>query len=239
MIDFVLFALIWGAFIGFLIYAPMWAQGLLATSALIGGATQIPGSVTDFIGSGVVAPMRRFLTPQRVIAVGIVTLIISFALLVFTGVKTPYWVLLVAGAFEGFGNGACFNELQIKVQQDAETQDVPIATSFSFLIRMLSQTFTASVFGIILNHALRNGVIASGGRITMQMMNKLSDATNISSLPQTLIPAMRNILFNGLHNIMILALGLMVVSLVINVWAQKLEHDKYQMRQAARMAENE
>lgn len=104
---------------------------------------------------------------------------------------------------------------------------------------MLSQTFTASVFGIILNHALRNGVIASGGRITMQMMNKLSDATNISSLPQTLIPAMRNILFNGLHNIMILALGLMVVSLVINVWAQKLEHDKYQMRQAARMAENE
>lgn len=232
MIDFVLFTLIWGAFIGFLIYSPMWAQGLLGTSALIGGATQIPGSITDFLGSGTVAPMRRFLTPQRVVAVGIITLIIAFALLVFAGIKTPYWILLIAGAFEGFGNGACFNELQIKVQQDADTQDVPIATSFSFLIRMLSQTFTASIFGIILNRALSNGVLRSGGRITMQMMNKLSDATNISSLPHNLIPQMRVILFNGLHNIMILSLGLMLVSLAINLWAQKLEREKYQLKHA-------
>jgi hypothetical protein len=240
MIDFALFTLIWGAFIGFLIYSPMWAQGLLGTSALIGGATQIPGSVTDFLGSGTVAPMRRFLTPQRVVAVGILTLIISFALLVFAGVKTPYWILLIAGAFEGFGNGACFNELQIKVQQDADMQDVPIATSFSFLIRMLSQTFTASIFGIILNHALKNGVIQSGGRITMQMMNKLSDATNIGGLPQNLIPQMRAILFNGLHNIMVLSLGLMLISLAINVWAQKLEHEKYQLKnsEAAQTTEN-
>ncbi len=63
MIDFVLFTLIWGAFIAFLIYSPMWAQGLLATSALIGGATQIPGAFTDFIGSEAVAPMRNFFNP--------------------------------------------------------------------------------------------------------------------------------------------------------------------------------
>lgn len=223
VIDFILFTLIWGAFVGFLIYSPMWAQGLLGTSALIGGATQIPSSFTNFMGSGSVATLRRYFTPQRVVAIGIVMLIASFLFLVIGGVKTPYWVLLVAGAFEGFGNGACFNELQVKVQQDADLEDVPVATSFSFLIRMLSQTFTASIFGLVMNSALRHGVSNSHGAVTMKMMNKLSDATNIDSLPTKLLPQMRAILHIGLHNIMLLSLVLMVVSLAINVWAQYLE----------------
>lgn len=223
VIDFTLFTLIWGAFVGFLIYSPMWAQGLLGTSALIGGATQIPSSFTNFMGSGSVATLRRYFTPQRVVAIGIVMLIASFLFLVIGGVKTPYWVLLVAGAFEGFGNGACFNELQVKVQQDADLEDVPVATSFSFLIRMLSQTFTASIFGLVMNSALRHGVSNSHCAVTMKMMNKLSDATNIDSLPTKLLPQMRAILHIGLHNIMLLSLVLMVVSLAINVWAQYLE----------------
>lgn len=227
VIDFILFALIWGAFIGFLIYSPMWAQGILGTSALIGGATQIPGSVTDLIGSNSVAPIRRHLTPQRVVALGIVALTMTFVMMLLFGINTPYWVILIAAAFEGMGNGICFNELQVKVQQDADPNDVPIATSFSFLIRMLSQTLTAAIFGIIMNNALRKGVAQAGGSITMKMMNKLSDATNISSLPSKLLPQMRQILYNGLHNIMVVALVLMLLSLGLNLWAQKLEREKY------------
>jgi hypothetical protein len=226
VIDFSLFALIWGAFIGFLIYSPMWAQGLLGTTALIGGATQIPSSVTDFLGSGSVAPMRKYFTPQKVIAIGIITLIVSFVLLLVMGIKTPYWLILIAAAFEGFGNGACFNELQVKVQQDAAVDDIPVATSFSFLIRMLSQTFMASIFGIIMNHALRDGVAAANGKITIAMMNKLSDATNLASLPTQLIPQMRVILHAGLQNIMLVSLVLMFIALIINLWAQSIEKTK-------------
>ncbi|MFD1671553.1 MFS transporter [Agrilactobacillus yilanensis] len=228
VVDFTLFTLIWGAFVGFLIYTPMWAQGLLATSALVGGATQIPGSFTNFMGSGSVAPLRRYLSPQRVITVGILTLTVSFVLLVVFGIKTPYWILLVAAAFEGFGNGMCFNELQVKVQTDALREDIPVATSFSFLIRMLSQTFTASVFGLIMNHALRQGVQASHGKITMNMMNKLTDATNLKSLPQALIPQMRQILHTGLRNIMIMALILMLLALGLNLWSKHFEQQKVQ-----------
>ncbi|WP_203649352.1 MFS transporter [Secundilactobacillus yichangensis] len=227
MIDFALFMIIWAAFLGFLIYSPMWAQALLGTSALIGGATQIPSSVTDIIGSTQVSTMRRFLRPQKVIALGILTLVIAFLLMVVMGVKAPYWLLLVAGAFEGFGNGACFNELQVKVQEDADAQDVPVATSFSFLVRMLSQTFMASIFGLIMNNSLRRGVAASGGQITMKMMNKLSDAQSVGSLPARLIPQMRVILHNGLHNIMIVSLVLMLIAGGINIWAQQLEKVKY------------
>lgn len=226
IIDFALFALIWGAFLGFLTYIPMWAQGILGTSALIGGATQIPSSFTNFIGSGSVAALRKFFTPQKVITTGIITLTISFILLLVMGVQTPYWLLLIAGMFEGFGNGMCFNELQVKVQQDATLEDVPVATSFSFLIRMLSQTFMASIFGIIMNHALYHGVVSSGGTITMTMMNKLSDAANVTALPAHLMPQMRIILHTGLQNIMFVALGLMLISFGINIWGLHLEKQK-------------
>lgn len=226
VISFVLFLLIWGAFLGFLTYIPMWAQGLLGTTALVGGATQIPSSFTNFAGSGSVAPLRRFFTPQKVIATGIITLTISFILLLIMGEKTPYWILLIAGMFEGFGNGMCFNELQVKVQQDADREDIPVATSFSFLIRMLSQTFMASIFGIIMNHALYQGVAQSGGAITMKMMNKLSDASSASSLPSSLLPEMRTIFHNGLQNIMLVSLVLMLLALGVNIWGLRIEKRK-------------
>ncbi|WP_125702542.1 MFS transporter [Lacticaseibacillus daqingensis] len=223
VIDFALFTLIWGAFIGFLTYSPMWAQGLIGTTALIGGATQIPGSVTDFIGSEAVPGLRRFCSPHQVVMIGIAMLIISFVLMVGAGVQAPYWLLLVAAGFEGFGNGGCFNELQVKVQQDAALQDVPVATSFSFLLRMLSQTFTTAIFGLLVNRALLRGIAATHGRVTLAMMNKLSDSHSAGSLPQALMPQMRQILHSGLHNVMVLALVLMLIAAAINGWAQHLE----------------
>lgn len=221
--DFLLFTIIWGAFMAFVVYAPMWAQALLGVSALIGGATQIPGSFTNFGGSGLVAPLRRYMSPQKVIALGTWTLVGTFVIMVFLGQHGAYWWLLVAGLLEGFGNGMCFNELQVKVQQDADFTDVPVATSFSFLIRMLSQTFTAAIFGIIMNRALRQGVAQSHGQITMKMMNKLSDAGSSLGLPAHLLPRMRTIMYTGLHNIMLLALILMLIAAGINLLALRKE----------------
>lgn len=219
VIDFLLFTIIWGAFMGFVIYAPMWAQALLGTTALIGGATQIPSSFMNFGGSSLVAPLRTWMRPQQVIALGTWTLTTTFIIMIFMGVDGAYWLILAAGALQGFGNGMCFNELQVKVQTDAAPQDVPVATSFSFLIRMLSQTFMASIFGVIVNAALHRGVAASHGRVTMAMMNQLSDHASAKHLPQALLPEMRNIMHQGLHNVMLVALGLMLLAAAINAWA--------------------
>jgi EmrB/QacA subfamily drug resistance transporter len=223
VVDFILFALIWGAFIGFIVYAPMWAQALIGTSALIGGATQIPGSATNFLGSSSVAPLRRRFSPQQVILLGTLSLIATFVLMVFSTSATPYWVLLLAAAFQGFGNGVCFSELQVKVQQDADKLDVPVATSFSFLIRMLSQTLTAAIFGLLMNSALRAGITDSHGTISMAMLDKLSNATTNQSLPKVLLPQMRSIMYSGLRSIMMLALALMLTALVLNLWALRRE----------------
>ena len=43
--------LINGFFIGYSVYAPMWAQGILGTNATFGGLTQIAGSLMLLIGT--------------------------------------------------------------------------------------------------------------------------------------------------------------------------------------------
>lgn len=55
------------------------------------------------------------------------------------------------------------------------------------------------------------------GDITMQMLNKLSNAETASRLPRELIPEMRRILYLGYRNIVIAAIVLIVISLIIVV----------------------
>ncbi|KRK71005.1 MFS transporter [Lacticaseibacillus nasuensis] len=227
VLDFALFTVIWGAFMAYIVYAPMWVQAMLGVSALIGGCTQIPGSVTNFLGSGSAAPLRRHLSPYQVVLVGIVTLTITFLIMVLVSAHAPFWLIMVAGAFQGYGNGLCFSELQVKVQTDAAPADVPVATSFSFLIRMLSQTLTTAVYGLVMNAALRAG-IAHSPHITMKMMNNLSNAASNRFLPVRLLPRMRAIMFTGLHRIMLVGLGLMLVAVVLGLVALRSER-----RQAA------
>jgi len=122
------------------------------------------------------------------------------------------------GVFEGFGVGVCFNALLIAVQFDVEARDVPISTSFAYLVRILSQTFMSSIYGVILNLALIRGVRESHGHITMGMMNKLSNAAVAKYLPKAYVPEMKNIFFRGIHNIMLTALILIVLVIIILIY---------------------
>ncbi|AWK51064.1 MFS transporter [Clostridium beijerinckii] len=220
VVDFILFALLWGAFVAFNIYIPMWAQGLLGVSALIGGVTQIPGSITNFFGSVVGPAIKPELGKYRTVALGTLAFIISFGIMASAGITIPMWVLLIAGAFEGFGLGLSFNILQISVQEDAEKRDIPIATSFAYLLRILSQTFMSSIYGVILNNALNKGVAETNGEVTIAMLNKLNDSQSAGDLPKNLLPLMKQIMYGGLHNIMLVALILLMVALVFNIGLQ-------------------
>lgn len=220
VVDFLLFALLWGAFVAFNIYIPMWAQGLLGLSALLGGMTQIPGSITNFIGSIIGPSIKLQLGKYNTVALGTLAFLISFGSMVLAGITTPLWFLLIVGVFEGLGIGLSFNVLQISVQDDAEKRDIPIATSFAYLLRILSQTFMSSIYGVILNHALIKGVVEAHGKITIAMLNKLNDSQSVGNLPKNLLPSMKQIMYGGLHNIMLIALVLLVIALIFNIGIQ-------------------
>lgn len=215
MVDFSLFALLWGSFVAFNIYIPMWAQGILGLSALIGGMTQIPGSITNFIGSEIGPIYQNKLGKNGIVGLGTVAFLISFVGMSIANVNTSIVFLLVMGALEGLGLGLSFNVLQIAVQEDAETQDVPVATSFAYLVRILAQTFMSSIYGVILNHYLFKGIKQSDGKITMHMMNKLTNSQTAGQLPKILLPSMRKILYNGIHYIMLTTIILLLVAVIV------------------------
>lgn len=220
MVDFFLFSLLWGAFIAFNIYVPLWVQSLLGMSAVLGGITQMPGAVTNFVGSMFGPVIQPLAGKFRVIALGTLSFMVAFAILLWSQIETPLWVLLVAGAFQGFGLGLSFNILQISVQTDAEQQDIPIATSFAFLLRVLSQTFMAAIYGMVLTQALMEGIEKAQGKISLAMLNQLSDAQSLVELPAESVLLMRQIMYTGLHNIMLLVLVILLAALLFNVIMQ-------------------
>ena len=111
--------------------------------------------------------------------------------------------------------------LQIRVQQDVDIKDMPAATSLSYLLRILAQTLMAAVYGVLLNFELARGVAQTKGKISLEMMNKLSNPVTNKELPLNLIPQMQLILHQGLHTIMLTATGLLLVGLAFSLWAQK------------------
>ncbi|WP_251716481.1 MFS transporter [Lactobacillus agrestimuris] len=213
--DLLLFSLTWGAFLAVNTYLPMWAQGLLGASALVGGMTLIPNSIADTTGTLVVNPLKARFSDKGLILMAIICMMISSLGLVLIPINTNFELLALIGLFSGFGVGFIFVLLQVKVQVDAGEENMAPATSLSYLIRILAQTIMAAIYGVIMNLALDHGVKTHHG-ITMSMMNKLSDAKSAESLPTQLLPTMRGIFHNGLRAIMICATILLIASIIIN-----------------------
>lgn len=213
--DLLLFIFTWGAFLAVNTYLPMWAQGLLGTSALMGGMTLIPNSLGDIIGTQMVNELKVRFSDYHLIYLAIFCMLISSAGMIMMPLKANFCLITLIAAFSGFGVGFVFVLLQIKVQVDAGTQNMAPATSLSYLIRILAQTVMAAVYGVIMNLVLSRGVSHCRG-LNMAMMNKLSDASAAKSLPVSLLPTMRQIFYSGLKEIMIAASFLLLIALVLN-----------------------
>lgn len=223
VLDFLLFIFLWGSQVAFNVYLPMWAQGLLGLSAFIGGMTQIPGAIFNFVGSEVGPNVQYKIGQYQVVLAGALSFIICFLGLVIRGQATNYPFILVMGAFQGLGIGLSFSILQVACQSDAEPRDMPAATSFAFLARILSQTLMSAIYSAILNQALLKGVIQSHHQITLNMLNKISNANAAKNLPVPLIGPMRNILFNGIDHIMIAAAALALIAIVTLIFGGLLK----------------
>ena len=213
----VMMFLINGFMIGYSVYAPMWAQGLLGKNATMGGLTQIASSILLLVGTRWTAHLMVRLPYKRIVLIGTTSVLISALAMTFATQSAPYWWLIVSGAFEGFGMGLAFTPMQVSLQDGVRQELVAISTTFGLLFRTLGQTFMASIFGAMLSLSTAQQTAQTGGRITTAMINRLSDASTAKTLPAQLLPAMRTILFNGLHHIMLIGLGLVALSFVLNL----------------------
>lgn len=202
-----------GFFIGYSVYAPMWAQGLLGTNATYGGLTQIASSILLLIGTRWTAHLMVKIPYRRIVMFGSLSVLVSAISLVLATKNAPYWYLIVSGGFEGLGVGLSFTPMQVSIQDGVSEELIGISTTFGLLFRTLGQTFMSAIFGAILSLSTMSQV---KGPITSQMINKLTDSSTAKKLPAELLPQLRTILFNGLHLIMVIGAILVIVALIIN-----------------------
>lgn len=206
--------------IGYSVYAPMWAQGLLGTNATLGGLTQIAASILLLLATRLTASLMDRLSYKNIVTIGSISIILSAIFMVMATQTAPYWWLILSGAFEGIGIGLSFTPMQVSIQDGVDQGLISTSTTWGLLVRTLGQTFMASIFGAVLNFNNRLQ-ISQNPKLNMTMMDKLTNAQTASSLNQDLVVSLKNILFQGLHLIMIISLVLLVIAFLINLFRKE------------------
>lgn len=198
------------------VYAPMWAQNVLGTSASWGGGTQFASSIAMLLITRVGSGLYDKLTPFKQTTIGFIFLLCSAILLSAANASKSYWYIIVSGTLQGIGMGLTFPLLSVTFQEAVDKRLVGDATTLNMLLRTIGQTLMASVYGLIYNLVIKQSVGRTNGAISMKMMNRISDETFLSSATRKLELLLRQTEFNGIHAVFILVLVWAALALVIN-----------------------
>lgn len=216
-------ALISGFVIGYETYMPMWVQGLQGKSATFGGLTLTPTSLLWVAGSFISGRLLVKIPVRRILALALTLLLAGAVILVLLPQWTPYWVLLLMSAGLGLGFGMTITTTTVRSQTLVDPQEVGVATSFNTLCITLGQTLMISIYGVVMNLRMAQGV-ADNHLLKTDMLNKLINPQTAQLLPAALRPALRHILYEGLHHIYFFSVGIVVLALVINAFDRKKQN---------------
>lgn len=128
---------------------------------------------------------------------------------------TPFAGFLLISVICGIGFGLTITTSIISVQNTVKPTEIGVATSFNTLCRTLGQTLMISVFGIVMNMTMLRGVRQTQGT-SLKMMDKLINPQTANELSTNVLPKLRNILYQSLHNVFVVALILILIAYAAN-----------------------
>ncbi|VDG18486.1 MFS transporter [Lactobacillus sp.] [Lactiplantibacillus mudanjiangensis] len=208
-------ALISGFLMAVEVYIPTWTQGILGVPASLAGFAVTPSSLMWIIGSFVTGRLLAKWAPRRIIYLSLAFIAVTGLCLALIPVSTPFaWFFLIT-AVGGVGFGIVITATTVTSQHLVSPKTVGVATSFNTLSRTIGQTLMISIFGIALNVGMNQGIQTHAGT-NMAMMNKLINPQTATELPTKLLPTLRGILYNGLHGVYLIGLGLLVLAVIVN-----------------------
>ena len=213
-------ALISGFVIGFEVYMPMWIQGILGMDASLGGFAVTPSSLMWVVGSFFAGKLLGRFQPKPILTGAMFWLLGGSLVLALVPQSTPYFVFLLVAGCLGLGFGLVITITTVTAQAVVSPDQVGVATSFNTLSRTLGQTLMVSVYGIVLNLRLTQGV-AADGRLNSNMLNELINPHTAKQLPASVLPTLRQILYEGLHNIYFFSIVIVALALVANHFEAK------------------
>jgi len=133
------------------LFVPLYAQGVLGTSATVSGTIMIPllvGMVISNITVGFwIAHIGRY---KAFAIVGFGLAVAGFGMLSVFGPTTPFAVLGGCLAMLGVGIGMIFPTLTLSYQSAVEFSELGVATSLNQFCRSMGGTLGSAIFGSIL-----------------------------------------------------------------------------------------
>ncbi|TGD79952.1 DHA2 family efflux MFS transporter permease subunit [Hymenobacter wooponensis] len=154
--------LLGGAFLGIIIFEPLFMVNVLGVTATKAGVSLIPLSMGVVLGSLLAGQMvSRFGHYKRWMMGGLVVLLGGLSLLATMPVTVGYWQVLAYLLLCGVGLGPTMPLYTLAIQNAIEPHLMGQATSASQFFRQIGGAITASVLGAILTFTLAHSMPAS------------------------------------------------------------------------------
>ncbi|KRL23584.1 MDR family MFS transporter [Lentilactobacillus kisonensis] len=217
--------LVCGFLIGYEVYLPDWTQGILGLRASMAGFAITPSSLMWIVGSFIAGKLLVRTTPHNIINLSLFFVLVGGVIMVLIPDYTPFTAFLLISVICGTGFGLTVTTSMISVQNTVKPTEIGVATSFNTLARTLGQTLMISIFGIVMNTTMLRGVRQTDGT-TLKMMDKLINPMTVDQLNANVLPKLRTILYQSLHNVFIVALLLILVAFVVNFAGRKKKNQR-------------
>lgn len=220
MVQNIVVLLISGFLMGFETYLPIRMQSVLGFNPTLGGFAVTPSSIVWLVGSFMAGKLLTKYPPHWIMNLSLGFLIVGCVITIFVPIHTAYIVFLLISAIFGYGFGLSITIGTMTSQSVVSTDEVGTATSFNTLARSLGQTLMISLFGIVMNTVMAQGVARTPG-LTTEMMDNMINPETATQVPTEFLEPARAIVFDGLRWIFIVGLGILLTALIVNLFDRK------------------
>ncbi|MBW1605750.1 MDR family MFS transporter [Lactobacillus sp. Sy-1] len=202
------------------VYVPNWIQGLMGLRASLAGLAITPSSILWIVGAVISGWLITRLHSRDVTTIGIILVLIGSISLVLAPQTMSFNLFILVTSVCGLGFGVATTNPTVVIQNKVSDENVGAATSFNVLCRTIGQTLFITIFGIFMSTSLRVGTLQVSGT-SVKMINKLMDPDTAATLPAKLVPNLKTILYNSLHDVFIVGVVIVTLALIINIVSRK------------------
>jgi EmrB/QacA subfamily drug resistance transporter len=148
------------ALFGATAYIPLFAQGVLGTSATRAGATLTP-MMLGWVSSSVVSgQLLLHIGPRRIALLGMSVMVAGAFLLTRLGPGSPQGLAMASMLLMGAGMGFTVTAYMVAVQSRVSRRRLGVATSGLQFIRQIGGTIGVSLLGAVMAARLSTGLVA-------------------------------------------------------------------------------
>ncbi|WP_242434754.1 MDR family MFS transporter [Hymenobacter amundsenii] len=218
--------LLGGAFLGLIIFEPLFMVNVLGETATRAGVSLIPLSMGVVTGSLLAGQMvSRYGHYKRWMLAGLVVLMVGLSLLATMSATVSYGQVLVYLLICGVGLGPSMPLYTLAIQNAVEPQLIGQATSASQFFRQIGGAIAASILGTILTLGLSTALPAAGptgGTAPTAATASVGEGAPVVSAPIPASPALKAAFSRAISRVYLVTLLLVAGGFVMTLFVPEL-----------------